>query len=287
MQKIQTFSGKIDALGASANRVYSFGHTNTLPSYDSHTNLMNESIASFLKSCGVDAAYEIRADADPKNKWLWIEGVPFLLIKGSSSSGYLTLRYPSTGENIWSSGVNLFNSYNGEQYNFRLGFAGKAKHAWILRVGLYNSATFNGTYTLFFYHATDIVDGGEARVYGKFATSISNGCSMVMQAAKLSGAYVKTVDEFATEEAPLQFWGGLSTKFGEFAKGKFPLIPMTYGPFLLNGVYRYIGGMRLPQGAPATSDSQTEAQIGGRKFLVTSIENPSTSYYNTGMIETT
>lgn len=289
MQKIQTISGSV-TLGSTSKRIYSFGQTTTLTNYASHTDVINTKIAAFLQSCGVDAVYEKRSDADATNKWLWIEGVPLLLIRSSSSSGSLVLRYPNSTDNIWSGSVNLFDSYNGTTYNFRLGFAGQAKRAWVLRIGLYGATAFAATYHLVFYHGRSVVDNSPVVLFGEKPYGVANGCyAGNLHIAKFAeGSYVKKVADLETAtDFPTQFWGGRVAAWKAQHNGDYPLIPIHCGPYIIPGVYMFFGGMGLPQGSLYTSDSQTEATIGGRKFLITSIDSTTTDYLNLGLIETT
>ena len=293
MQKIQAFSGEIESIGSTAARATCYPAVTSATLYASHTDFINTTIAAFLTSCGVSAAYTSK-DGESNINWLWIEGIPFLFYETSASTSYGTLYHPGVNTAMYAySGGKVFAANNSTAYNFRLGFAGDPNGSWYLRIGAYNSNSFNTTMTFRFFNATNICTGRNAAFWFGGAPTITNGTLVVASCANLltNNSWVYGVDDLAqVSTLQLDTWNshtGGTTKFSSWSPAQFPLIPVTCGPLVAKGAYKMIGSFGIAEPAALTVDSQTEVSIGNKRFIVTTPGNttPGNTHALMGLLE--
>ena len=286
MQISKSYSGTLPSVGSTSNRTYIFGVASTATVYQVKLDFINQTIADFLHDeCGVDAAYEVRYG--DTNKWLWMNGVPFLFVLRSNSSGvWLSVPYDTSAPTSNYS-ISVFSGKSSGIYSFSLLFAGNPRTGFSLRFKAYNSAAVAPT-GFRFMKAKNVANGKDAMVFVYGNPSINtpgvggnaNGIDLnedgTIDPASFSGVYISYL---------FSLYGKDVNK--NSAKGKFPLVPMMAGIWQLTGIYCHIRGFGIPAAQSCTTEMQTEIEISGRRFLNTVAEAAGGSYINIGLIEVT
>ena len=283
MQVTKSYSGTITP-GSTSNRQISYGNTATASHYANKTDFFNQAIADFLRGeCGVDAAYEARESST--EKFLWIYGVPFLFLIAT----YAYVPYgPYNGTAIQSTGTAntpVFLSASSGDYSFSLVFTGNPKTAFALRIKNRNGA-LNNTYDFRFMKATNVATGGKATLwlYGNSVTATAF-TTQNLNGIDLNADGTMKESSFSTDT--INFCVGIFSKAVNKAESprKFPLVPVMAGIWQIPGVYCHLVGYGLPAALGADVENQTEVDIAGRRFIVTSLDAFAAGYLNMGLIE--
>lgn len=318
MQKTQLYNGTTPVTVTSRSRAYSYGTTSTFAQLDDLTDFINATIAAFLVSCGVDAAYEQRASDD--EKWLYIWDIPFLAITryyaGSScalnlmgpygmTNGSMIQPYSSASSTTYSDfGANVWTSQANGTYNFGLNFVGSPVNGFCLRLvnpstmetGYCRTTTSTFTYycpfSLRIFKCTNMANGNDAVAwYNGLFYSGNYACEKYF-----SSDVVNHVMQATASNSNYGRFAGDTTEYQKSISGnKMPLLPMILGTLKSNGVYQFLPNYNLPSPVVINEPTQTEATLGGHTFVQTQMaavtssanENPSNTYINMGMIDTT
>lgn len=281
MQITKAFSGTLDDVGSTSSRQYSFGHASTLTGYWNRIDFINQTIADFLsRDCGVDAVYEARQGND--NKFLWINGVPFLYYSLSSNERWVIAPPFGGATSSTSSYVALFGGNNSGTYSFSLVFTGNPKGAFSLRFKGYNATSVTSSSMARYIKAKNLLTGGNSAVW-VFDSGTANfgNCNGV----DLNEDGTLKEDSFST--AIITYLPSISAKLVNKTSGggHFPLVPLLFGIWRPLGVYCHIRGFELPAAMTAGTENQTEIEISGRRFVNTTPESLTSGYINIGLIE--
>lgn len=283
MQVLKSYSGEID-VGSTANRLVSYGAAVTVSLYTNKVDFLNQTIASFLHdTCGVDAAYEIRAGST--EKFLWIYDVPFLF----TNPNYMLFYGPFSGNVLIgnsSSHPGVFSGPAAGVYSFSLVFTGNPETGFALRFMPYNVKTINANLIFCFFKAKNTASGGNSVVW-KLGTTVTNGLVGGTNGIDLDESGNPIQSSYST--ATVQYLPYLFSKVTNKAAvpDKLPLVPIMVGIWKLTGMYCLPNGYNLPTPLGVTSENQTEISISGRKFIVTipSINNTTSGVLNMGLVE--
>lgn len=300
MQVKKSYTATVDA-GTNINRTYSYGMTNTTSTSDTRTDYFNQVIADFLSECGVDAAYEARGES--ADKYLWIRGVPFLFEYNYNSSvkkygHYLYFPYCTTA--VWSGCAFIYNGSSGD-VSFSLLFTGNPRTGFCLRWVPYGTTNVDYGSQMVFYKAKNMINGRDATVWRLGTGTSSYSYVYPFYAVDIQdGIFDKdtyTVQGHLADVALL-----LPNIQYEQDPKKILLVPVTVANWQLEGVYKTPAGY-FPLPVNGYTEEQTEVEMGGRRFIVTSYItlpsvnanspnnyygiNLSSSYLNLGLIEVT
>lgn len=286
MQIVKSYSGTLENIGSSESRLGPYGTTYKASTYTVKNNFFNQTIADFLhNTCGVDAAYEMREGST--DKFLWIYNVPFLFLPSSGSNVIYFFTPFNTTNTPWSASFSSpYSATSSGTYSFSLLFTGDAQRGFTLRFKMYGSSTILSSYYLNFAKATNILDGGNATVWGH-AQSVSNTVLSYANGININEDGTMIQDSFSNEK--LTYYPALHAKAVNKTStpGKFPLVPLLIGIWKLTGIYQYIQGFGLPTATSATTEVQCEVEIANRRFINTVSESVASGYINFGLIEVT
>lgn len=283
MQITKGFSGTLADVGSTSSRRYSFGYASTVTTYLNRVDFINQVIADFLHNdCGVDAAYEARYGEE--NKFLWINGVPFLYYTNSSQERWYVAPPFGGSTSSTSSYVALFRSYNSGVYSFSLMFTGNPNGAFSLRFKPYDSTSVTSSSMARYIKAKNLLTNRDSLVW-VFDSGTANlgNCNGIDR--KSDGS--PDADSFST--ASITYLPSISAKpvNKTSGEGRFPLVPLLFGIWRPLDVYCHIRGFDLPAAMAANVENQTEIEISGRRFINTTSESLGSGYINIGLIEVT
>lgn len=282
MQVTKAFSGTLANIGSTSARPYKFGNTVTHTGYWEKIDFINQTISDFLNEMGVDAAYEARQD-DP-NKFLWINGVPFLYFCNSSYErwGIATLYNGASSNLSNSANVMLFYGASSGIYSFSLIFTGNPKGAFSLRFKGYNSTAVSSYTFVRYIKSKNLLNGKDSLVW-----VLENGTANLGNCNGIDLNADGTLDPDSFSNTTITYLPSLAAKpiNKTSGEGHFPLIPLLFGIWKPHGVYCHVRGFGLPDAMGTTVENQTEIEISGRRFINTTAENLGSGFINIGLIE--
>lgn len=248
MDRIKIYSGMITEDSATKSVKMYYGATSNTLVKKGKTEMLNGKLLEFLNDCGGEAEYD--------GNFLWINGVPVtLLFTGTNSffAGY----YPFNSNMQYGSDSST-NIFNGLNYNFKVRLLGEPTTAFFLLISTnYASPAFNQNgFVMVFYKAENILNGREARLYGK----------------SFSGNHLLGAFDLDDDGLPTDIGRGdtrstsykLYTYAQDFEKNrdKYPLVEWMPDIFKVSGCYYNLQVDPLPQGANIVSDAQVFLKIG-------------------------
>jgi len=289
MQVTRAFSGTLSDVGKTSNRQISWGVTGLVTGYQNKVDFINQTIADFLKNdCGVDAVYEVREGST--YKFLWIYGVPFLLSPASASANnfafYGPLYATALNSGSTSSGSSLstfFSAYSAGNYSFSLLFTGNPQTGFALRIRPYNTVSISYSFCFKFFKAKNLFNGANSVMWTASAPTSdyyisANGIDLLED-----GSINK--DSFSTALVHCQIILPTKAVVKQSNPGKLPLVPLISGVWEVQGIYQRPFGFDLPTASQASSETQVEIELSGRKFIVTNSDSPHQYYLCMGLIE--
>lgn len=302
MQKTKSYSGTI-ALGSATSRRLSYGRTNTAVSYKNKVDILNTTIANFLKNeCGVDATYANKGTTTNSggNSFLWIYGIPFLYTPLYGNDP-LRLFGPLSETEICKSSTSndVFSGVTSGDYNFTLFFTGNPNTAFSLRMTSYNTNTINSLMILRFMKATNSISGTDSAIwYGCDVSGTTGSASTNGGLVWSTGQYIRNLYGGEISNTVLDITG-LTTMEARAAmlsypwtsedmiknKNKLLLMPFVAGRWKVPGVYFHPENFSLLPPATATTEIQTEMEVDGRRFIITMGSSYSGNRINMPLIE--
>lgn len=245
------------------------------------SDLWNETVATFLAECGVNAAFEVREGSE--YPFLWIDDFPYLLTRGTASDQ--TLRCHTPG-NI-SLKINIFDG----------GVITKVR-----TMGLVFNGNPKGWFTLRFFDENFTESSGfvgfgitqsmvSLRKYSVISLLVSNTNKDVISYPNESGSHY--ISEYMSIDREVSELDISSVSVApEFIKSdfgiKFPLIPITSvlsGVTLVDiGRYRYVNAQNLPSYKNWDILYQPEFELGGRKFWLSSRSLDAPDQFSLGLV---
>lgn len=307
MQRTQIYSGTLADIGDVRTRLVSYGHTLAYSQYDGKTDFINSTFASFLVSCGVDAAYEQRANDD--EKWLYIWDIPFLAF---SSGGNTMLGMwgpdnyrvqPSLSQNSYYRGYGI-DVWNGASYNFAINFVGSPVNGFCLR--LINPSNMTAAYAI---NGTTSSSSNYTLILRMIrCTNMTNGNDAVAYAAGVFYPYLYACESYTSRDIVNgvmesnysnnygRFYGDTTPNQKSVSGNKMPLLPVIFGTRITNGVYQNLSNYNIPGAINALELTQAEVTLGGHTFVNTQYPPnttresdllPNHTGINMGLIDTT
>lgn len=266
MQKSQLFSGTVSSLGSKVSRLASYGGSYSLSEYTGRTDWLNQTIADFLTSCGVNAKYEVRAgDAA---KWLWINDVPFLFINNTTNNTCFIAPKDTSYTLRWSG--KLFTDTTTGAYNFTLIFAGSPNTGFILRIK-FNGTTAINNMPLIMMFGKNVANDHGVVAWSADTSTAGTSLGQTVEGIEVADG-VPVLDIFQPNSQVYSYPGMVAVAGVRGISPKYPLIPFFVGPWQMNGIFLHITGYNLPEAAIITQQAQTEMTLGSRTFLVLSPE---------------
>lgn len=270
MQKLKYCNGTMLSLGDPKSRKVSYGEDSTTTCYKGVVDFINTEIANFLHDdCGVDASYGAHNESD--DAFLWICGIPFLFMQPKSSGSLISTLYEPFNPTGSNSNSGFTKSETSREYAFSMHFVGNPKTGFVLSVATINNASVsNGNLNAYFRIAIlkgrNFITGKDGVVYRKI---LNNSTSNDYKGYDLNEDGI--IDEIYKNNVSFTSSAAhyLRPDIEDTNPDTLPLIPFICGQWLIPRIYMNPIGYTMvpPQGI--ASISQTETEIGGKRFLVT------------------